>query len=197
MNIINIKDTSNKLFFIGGVVRDELLGRESFDIDITCVGNAIEYCSKFGEVVQVNPDFGTVRVKLSPLIRPSGTFSRIGEKDMIIVDFASTRSESYPRKGHLPVVDKIGCSLKEDVMRRDFTINALAKSVTTGEIVDYTGGLDDLKNKKLRVLHDKSFIDDPTRIIRALKFSVRFGFELDEHTKKLQQDYLDNINSII
>lgn len=194
MNIINIKDTSNKLFFIGGVVRDELLGRESFDIDITCVGNAIEYCSKFGEVVQVNPDFGTVRVKLSPLIRPSGTFSRIGEKDMIIVDFASTRSESYPRKGHLPVVDKIGCSLKEDVMRRDFTINALAKSVTTGEIVDYTGGLDDLKNKKLRVLHDKSFIDDPTRIIRALKFSVRFGFELDEHTKKLQQDYLDNIN---
>ena len=194
MNIINIKDTSNKLFFIGGVVRDELLGRESFDIDITCVGNAIEYCSKFGEVVQVNPDFGTVRVKLSPLIRPSGTFSRIGEKDAVVVDFASTRSESYPRKGHLPVVDKIGCSLREDVMRRDFTINAMAKSVTTGEIIDYTGGLEDLKNKKLRVLHDKSFIDDPTRIIRALKFSVRFGFELDEHTRKLQQDYLNNIN---
>ncbi len=194
MNIINIKDNSNKLFFIGGVVRDELLGRESFDIDITCVGNAIEYCSKFGEVVQVNHDFGTVRVKLSPLIRPSGTFSRIGEKDAVVVDFASTRSESYPRKGHLPVVDKIGCSLREDVMRRDFTINAMAKSVTTGEIIDYTGGLEDLKNKKLRVLHDKSFIDDPTRIIRALKFSVRFRFELDEHTRKLQQDYLNNIN---
>ena len=178
MNIINIKDTSNKLFFIGGVVRDELLGRESFDIDITYVGNAIEYCSKFGEVIQVNPDFGTVRVN-------------IGGRE---VDFASTRSESYPRKGHLPVVDKIGCSLKEDVMRRDFTINALAKSVTTGEIVDYTGGLEDLKNKKLRVLHDGSFIDDPTRIIRALKFSVRFGFDLDEHTRKLQEDYLANIN---
>ena len=178
MNIINIKDTSNKLFFIGGVVRDELLGRESFDIDITYVGNAIEYCSKFGEVIQVNPDFGTVRVN-------------IGGRE---VDFASTRSESYPRKGHLPVVEKIGCTLKEDVMRRDFTINALAKSVTTGEIVDYTGGLEDLKTKKLRVLHDGSFIDDPTRIIRALKFSVRFGFELDEHTRKLQEDYLANIN---
>ena len=178
MNIINIKDTSNKLFFIGGVVRDELLGRESFDIDITYVGNAIEYCSKFGEVIQVNPDFGTVRVN-------------IGGRE---VDFASTRSESYPRKGHLPVVEKIGCTLKEDVMRRDFTINALAKSVTTGEIVDYTGGLEDLKNKKLRVLHDESFIDDPTRIIRALKFSVRFGFDLDEHTRKLQEDYLANIN---
>ncbi len=204
MNIINIKDNSNKLFFIGGVVRDELLGRESFDIDITCVGNAIEYCSKFGEVVQVNPDFGTVRVKISP-INPLPNFSLSPpdkgeilpshkERGQLIVDFASTRSESYPRKGHLPVVEKIGCSLREDVMRRDFTINAMAKSVTTGEIIDYTGGLEDLKNKKLRVLHDKSFIDDPTRIIRALKFSVRFGFELDEHTRKLQQDYLNNIN---
>lgn len=178
MDIINIKDTSNKLFYIGGVVRDELLGRESFDIDITYVGNAIEYCGRFGEVIQENPDFGTVRVN-------------VGGRE---VDFASTRSESYPRKGHLPVVDKIGCSLREDVMRRDFTINALAKSVTTGEIIDYTDGLEDLKNKKLRVLHDESFIDDPTRIIRGLKFSVRFGFDLDEHTRKLQEDYLENIN---
>lgn len=178
MNIINIKDTSNKLFYIGGVVRDELLGRESFDIDITYVGNAIEYCSKFGEVIQENPDFGTVRVN-------------VGGRE---VDFASTRSESYPKKGHLPVVEKIGCSLKEDVMRRDFTINALAKSVTTGEIVDYTGGLEDLKNNKLKVLHDESFIDDPTRIIRGLKFSIRFGFDLDMHTRKLQEEYLANIN---
>ena len=186
MNIININDTSNKLFFIGGVVRDELLGRKSLDVDITYVGNAIEYCSKFGEVIQENPDFGTVRVKLDAKSDNNYTSS--------IVDFASTRSESYPHKGHLPVIDKIGCSLKEDVIRRDFTINALAKSVTTGEIIDYTGGLEDLKNKKLRVLHDNSFIDDPTRIIRALKFSVRFGFELEEHTKKLQEEYLANIN---
>lgn len=194
MNIININDTSNKLFFIGGVVRDELLGRESLDVDITYVGNAIEYCSKFGEVVQENPDFGTVRVKLSPSSAFQAPSPNNGEKDEVVVDFASTRSESYPKKGHLPVVEKIGCSLKEDVMRRDFTINALAKSVTTGEIVDYVGGLEDLKNKKLRVLHDKSFVDDPTRIIRGLKFAIRFGFELDEHTKKLQDEYLSHIN---
>lgn len=75
-----------------------------------------------------------------------------------------------------------------------FTINALAKSVATGEIVDYTGGLEDLKNKKLKVLHDESFIDDPTRIIRGLKFSIRFGFDLDMHTRKLQEEYLANIN---
>lgn len=194
MSIIKINDNSNKLFYIGGIVRDELLGRESLDVDITYVGNAIEYCSKFGEVVQVNPDFGTVRVAMPSHPSLCNTHSPIGTMDEVTVDFASTRSESYPQKGHLPVVEKIGCSLKEDVMRRDFTINALAKSVTTGEIVDYVGGLEDLKNKKLRVLHDESFIDDPTRIIRGLKFATRFGFELEEHTKKLQDEYLANIN---
>lgn len=203
MNIININDTSNKLFYIGGVVRDELLNKQSIDIDITYVGNAIEYCSKFGEVIQINPDFGTVRVKIpsSPhreiadFVPSTGSEHNVSEElNNVIVDFASTRSESYPKKGHLPVVDKIGCSLKEDVLRRDFTINALAKSVTTGEIVDYVGGLKDLKNKKLRVLHDNSFIDDPTRIIRGLKFAMRFNFELEEHTKKLQDEYLKNIN---
>ena len=198
MSIIKINDNSNKLFYIGGVVRDELLGRESLDVDITYVGNAIEYCSKFGEVVQVNPDFGTVKVAIPPLLEitdfgpPASGGHKVSKK--MYVDFASTRSESYPKKGHLPVVEKIGCSLKEDVMRRDFTINALAKSVTTEEIVDYVGGLEDLKNKKLRVLHDESFIEDPTRIIRGLKFATRFGFELEEHTKKLQDEYLANIN---
>lgn len=203
MNIININDTSNKLFYIGGVVRDELLDKQSIDIDITYVGNAIEYCSKFGEVIQINPDFGTVRVKIpsSPhreiadFVPSTGSGHNVSEElNNVIVDFASTRSETYPKKGHLPVVDKIGCSLKEDVLRRDFTINALAKSITTGKIVDYVGGLKDLKNKKLRVLHDNSFIDDPTRIIRGLKFAMRFDFELEEHTKKLQNEYLQNIN---
>lgn len=203
MNIININDTSNKLFYIGGVVRDELLDKQSIDIDITYVGNAIEYCSKFGEVIQINPDFGTVRVKIpsSPhreianFVPSTGSGHNVSEElNNVIVDFASTRSETYPKKGHLPVVEKIGCSLKKDVIRRDFTINALAKSITTGEIVDYVGGLKDLKNKKLRVLHDNSFIDDPTRIIRGLKFAMRFNFELEEHTKKLQDEYLKNIN---
>lgn len=178
MNIINLKDKN--LYYIGGVVRDEILGLESFDIDLTYDGNAVEYAKKLKdiEIIQVNEPFGTVRIK-------SGNE---------IIDIASTRSESYPQKGHLPVIDEIGCSLKEDVMRRDFTINAMAKSTYTGEIIDYTGGIEDIKNKKLRVLHDKSFVDDPTRILRALKFSIRFGFELEEHTKKLQEQYLQQIN---
>ena len=173
---MNTKD--GKLFYIGGVVRDELLGRKSLDVDITYVGNAIEDCSDMGEVIRTNPDFGTIRVKID------------GKE----VDIASTRSEIYPKAGHLPVVDKIGCSLKEDVLRRDFTINSLAKSLQTGEIIDYTGGLDDLKNGILRVLHDKSFIDDPTRILRLLKFSLRFGFKADKHTQKLMEEYLQNVN---
>ncbi len=204
MNIININD--NKLYFVGGVVRDELLGVESLDVDLVYEGNAIEFAENLEippaplckggkvktslvkggganapegfEILQINEPFGTVRVK-------------IGGHE---IDIASTREEIYERKGHLPTVTKIGCPLKDDVKRRDFTINSLYKSVATGEIVDLTGGLEDLKNKTIRVLHDESFIDDPTRIIRALKFSVRFGFKLDKHTRKLQDDYLKNIN---
>lgn len=178
MEIVNIKDTSHKLYYVGGVVRDELLGKTSLDIDIVYEGNAIEKCSAFGEVVRTNPDFGTVRVNI----------------DGNETDFALTRTERYDRKGHLPQVENIGCSLNEDVKRRDFTINSLYKSISSGEILDFTGGLEDLKNKKIRILHNESFIDDPTRIIRALKFAHRFGFELEENTKKLRDEYLKNIN---
>jgi len=169
----------DKLFYIGGMVRDELLGRESFDIDITYVGNAIAYAKSLPcRIIQVNEKFGTVKI----------------EVDGREIDLASTRDESYPRKGHLPIVTDIGCSLEQDVRRRDFTINTLAKSVKTGEIVDYLGGVDDINARYIRVLHDNSFIDDPTRIIRGLKFSVRFGFELDEYTEKLQSEYLEDVN---
>ncbi|MBR2526020.1 CCA tRNA nucleotidyltransferase, partial [bacterium] len=179
MSIISLYEKSDKLFFVGGFVRDELLGIKSHDIDLTYVGNAVEFAKTLDyEITQINEEFGSVHLKIG-----SKTF-----------DITSTRTENYPQKGHLPVVDKIGCSLKEDVKRRDFTVNAIAKNCQSGEIVDYVGGREDLKNKKLRVLHDKSFIDDPTRIIRGLKFSVRFGFEPEEHTKNLQEDYLKHVN---
>lgn len=178
INTMNIVDEN--LYYIGGVVRDKILGQPSFDIDITYIGNAIEFAKNIpdAKILQINEPFGTVRIKYN--------------KEEI--DIASTRSEIYPQKGHLPVVQNIGCSLKKDVLRRDFTINAMAQSTLTGEIIDYTNGLEDIKTKTLRVLHDNSFIDDPTRIVRALKFAVRFNFELDKHSKKLQDKYLDNIN---
>lgn len=175
---MNIRDKN--LYYIGGVVRDEILGKESIDTDLTYVGDAIEFAQniKDAEILRINKPFGTVKIKYE------------GKE----IDIASTRSEIYPQKGHLPVVKEIGCSLKQDVMRRDFTINAMAKSTFNGEITDYTGGLDDIKNKKIRILHKDSFIDDPTRIVRALKFRVRFGFEPEEETKKLQTEYLKNVN---
>ena len=172
---MTIKDKN--LYFVGGVVRDELIGQPSFDIDFCYEGDAIKFSKDFN-VIKTNPAFGTVRIIND-------------EKE---IDIASTRTEKYPKKGHLPVVEKIGCALEEDLKRRDFTINALAKNTITGEISDFFGGLEDIKNKKLRVLHNESFIDDPTRIIRALKFAIRFGFELDEHSKALQDSYLENIN---
>lgn len=171
---------TENLYYIGGIVRDEILQKPSFDVDLTYVGNSIEFAKNLKgiEILKINEPFGTVRVMAN------------GQE----VDIASTRAEIYEKAGHLPTVTKIGCDLREDVLRRDFTINALAKNYDTGEIVDYTGGLEDIKQKKLRVLHDKSFIDDPTRIIRALKFAVRFGFELEENTKHLRDEYLKNIN---
>lgn len=167
------------LYYVGGVVRDEILGVQSFDTDFCYEGDAISFAENAGlNIIKRNPDFGTVRVLFD------------GKE----IDIASTRKETYPQAGHLPEVTDIGCELKEDLKRRDFTINALAKNTLTGEISDYFNGLEDLKSKTLRVLHDNSFIDDPTRIIRALKFSVRFDFDLDEKTKKLQEEYLNNIN---
>lgn len=190
---MELKDKN--LYYIGGVVRDEIIGLPSFDIDLTYNGNAIEFAKSIesAEIVQINEPFGTVRIKLKNSTPPNLP-SKEEENTSQEIDIASTRSETYPQKGHLPIVDKIGCSLKEDVLRRDFTINAMAKSTLTGEIIDYTGGLNDIKTKTLRVLHDKSFIDDPTRILRMLKFAIRFGFEPDAHTKELQNDYIANIN---
>ena len=125
MNIINLHDKN--LYYIGGVVRDELLGKESFDIDLTYEGDAVEFAKNINgvQIKQINKDFGTVRILYD------------GKE----IDIASTRNEIYPHKGHLPEVFDIGCSLRDDVLRRDFTINALAKSTMTGEIKDFTGGL--------------------------------------------------------
>lgn len=160
------------------------------DIDITVEGNAIDFAKILekdckAKVSSVHKDFGTVKIEF-----PIGP-------NWQKIDLASTRSESYPKAGHLPHVDKIGCSLKEDVLRRDFTINSLAMSLNQdsfADLINYARGFEDLKNKKIKILHDKSFIDDPTRIIRALKYSTRLGFELDEKTLKLQEEYLNNIN---
>ena len=177
-------DNGFKIYLIGGVVRDLLLEKKIIDIDVTVEGNATEFChtlsdKKICKILQVQNELKTVKALF---------------KNDIVIDFASTRQEFYPKRGHLPVIARIGCTLEEDVLRRDFTINSLAISLNEkdfGTVIDYVGGVEDIKNKILKVLHDNSFNEDPSRIIRGLKFAARFNFHRDEHTKELQEKYIN------
>lgn len=178
------------IFLIGGVVRDIIIGKMSLDTDITVQGNAIEFANylqdRYGEcfeVKEVHDSFKTAKV----LFRKG--------HEVIALDIASTRKESYPYPSSLPLIEETGCLLYEDVIRRDFSINSMALSLnqsTFCELIDYLGGYDDLQKGVIRVLHPLSFIDDPTRIIRALKFSVRFGYRLENETERLMRECLDS-----
>jgi tRNA nucleotidyltransferase (CCA-adding enzyme) len=159
-------------YLVGGFARDLLLGVKNFDLDIVVEGDGIkfaEYCAKLlkGKLVR-HRRFGTATVVL---------------KHGLKIDFASARSEVYPQPASLPVVKPSG--LKDDLFRRDFTINAMAISLQErefGNLIDFFGGKADLKSKKVRILHDLSFIDDPTRILRAVRFEQRYGFQIEPGT---------------
>ncbi|MDD3238319.1 MAG: hypothetical protein PHV37_09525 [Candidatus Gastranaerophilales bacterium] len=183
------EETDYKTFLIGGVVRDLILNRAVLDIDIIVEGDAICFAeslvkSSDAEIIQVQETLRTAKVLF---------------KNGQIVDYASTRSEYYPESGCLPVIKSIGCPLSEDVLRRDFTINTLAVSLNKDskfELVDYLNGYQDILDKKIKVLHQKSYADDPSRIVRALKFAVRLGFEPDNETYKQQKDFLSEIKCL-
>ncbi len=162
-------------YLVGGVVRDMLLKQPSSDWDIVVEGDAIELAKVIAAQnkakVTAYEQFGTATL----------TFV-----DGMVMDFATARSEYYPQPGALPVV-KAG-TIKEDLFRRDFTVNALAVILNPpsfGELQDFYGGLIDLKKRKIHVLHDKSFFDDPTRILRAVRFESRFGFQIGQETLRL------------
>ena len=119
-----------KLYYVGGVVRDKLINAKSIDTDFCFEGNAIKYAKQQKlNIIKTNPAFGTVRVEID------------GKE----IDIASTRTETYPRKGHLPMVENIGCSLKDDLKRRDFTINSIANRTTDNQLIDYFGGIEDVE----------------------------------------------------
>jgi len=165
-----------KAYLVGGPVRDLVLKHPHIDLDFTVEGNAIRLADSFAQAhrgahVVRHPAFKTAAVRLA---------------DGILVDFATARSETYTRGGAFPKVKPSG--IKDDLFRRDFTINAMAVSLdpmTWGKIVDPYDGLADLKLRRIRVLHDKSFVDDPTRILRAARFKARLGFRMEAKTLKL------------
>jgi tRNA nucleotidyltransferase (CCA-adding enzyme) len=157
------------VYLVGGAVRDLLLGRGRADIDLVVEGDAAALASRLGTEVVSHERFGTAKVVL----------------DDHEVDIAAARSESYPRPGALPVVEP-GADLAADLRRRDFTINAMAIPLQgEPELIDPYGGQADLAGKQLRVLHDGSFVDDPTRAIRAARYAARFGFALEPQTDEL------------
>jgi tRNA nucleotidyltransferase (CCA-adding enzyme) len=164
-------------FLVGGFVRDLLIGRRDYDLDIAVEGRGIEFAKSFCEGSRCrlvsHARFGTATVEIE------------GDR-ALKVDFASTRRETYPAPAALPVVSL--STLKDDLARRDFTINTLAVGLDSGgfgKLVDPFGGKQDLDKGLVRVLHDRSFIDDPTRILRAVRFEQRFGFRIEPHTLRL------------
>ena len=161
----------DRLFLAGGIVRDLLLGCTGYDIDLAVEGDAMRLARALAEeenaLITLYPAFGTAKILW-------GRYS---------LDFASTRQESYSRPGALPAV-RPG-SLTEDLQRRDFTINAMAVSLNQtdfGVLIDTCGGRRDMDSKLVRVLHEMSFQDDPTRIWRALRYGQRLNFTIEPQT---------------
>ena len=156
------------IYLVGGAVRDLLLGRERTDVDLVVEGDAAELARRLGGEVIEHERFATAKAELGELR----------------IDLASARAETYPQPGALPEVRPAG--LDEDLERRDFTINAMAVSLSADpSLIDPHGGQADLDAGLLRGLHDGSFVDDPTRALRAARYAARFGFELEPHTAEL------------
>ncbi|MBC7333871.1 MAG: CBS domain-containing protein [Actinobacteria bacterium] len=169
------------VYLVGGVVRDILLNVPNLDVDIVVEGDGIKFANELSKEckckIESHYKFGT-----AVLILESGQH----------VDIATARKEYYEKPAALPCVEV--SSIKEDLSRRDFTINAMAVSLNEydfGEILDFFGGRKDLRDKKVKVLHKMSFVEDPTRIFRAVRFEQRLGFKMDELTEKLARSAIE------
>ena len=182
-------------YLVGGAVRDLLLRERTIDIDIAVEGDGIafaqELARRLGGHVRAHPKFRTAVIVAAEADGGEG----------LRVDVASTRSEFYPAPAALPVVEH--ATLRSDLARRDFTMNAMAVSLRTedlGELHDYFGGMRDLSARRVVVLHNLSFIEDPTRIFRALRYEARYGLRMDAHTYNLalacsQMDLVGDLSS--
>ncbi len=164
-----------QVYLVGGVVRDLLLGYPILDLDVVVEGNGIAFAHSVARRlkgrIRTHPKFGTAVV-----ILPSGRR----------IDVATARTEFYQEPASLPVVEQ--SSIRQDLYRRDFTINSMAVALTGrrfGELLDFFGGLKDLQNGRIRVLHNLSFVEDPTRIFRGVRFEQRYGFRMESQTELL------------
>jgi tRNA nucleotidyltransferase (CCA-adding enzyme) len=183
----------NALYIVGGFVRDLLLEKPSLDLDLVVEGDAIQLArslnENYGGRLTTHSRFGTAKWLLDGFRKKLA--SRLGYTDRDeelpeFLDLISARTEFYLHPTALPTVER--GSIKLDLHRRDFTINTMALRLDGyhyGELHDYWGGLNDLHNGLVRVLHSLSFVDDPTRMLRAVRFEQRFGFTIEERTLEL------------
>ncbi|HYG59183.1 MAG TPA: CBS domain-containing protein, partial [Symbiobacteriaceae bacterium] len=165
-------------YAVGGFVRDLLMGRPNLDIDITVEGDGIIYARALAEALGA-------RIKEVPRFRTAHIYIRPERPDMPSrVDVATARREFYEHAAALPLVEH--ADLREDLYRRDFSINAMAIPLTPAGprgVVDFFGGMADLQARQIRILHTLSFAEDPTRILRAVRFAHRYGFTLEPETE--------------
>ena len=173
------------LYLVGGVVRDLILGRSNFDIDMVVEGDAIALGKLLAEMtggkITTHPRFGTAKLTW----------------DKWTIDIVTARSETYARPGALPTA-KPGI-LAADLFRRDFTINAMAVELISGrwgQLIDLYGGQQDLKQKQIRILHKGSFTDDATRIWRAIRYEQRLDFNIEANTLRLLKRDIPQLDTI-
>jgi tRNA nucleotidyltransferase (CCA-adding enzyme) len=166
------------VYVVGGTVRDLLLGRESLDVDIAVEGDALAFARGLGGEATEHGRFGTAVVRL-----PDGRQ----------LDVVTCRRETYAAPAALPDVE--AGTIEDDLARRDFTVNAIAASLGDdfGRLVDPHGGRADLDDRVIRVLHGGSFVDDPTRIFRAVRYETRLGFRMDGETERLAREGVGGI----
>jgi tRNA nucleotidyltransferase (CCA-adding enzyme) len=178
------EELGQEVFLVGGLVRDLLLGRSrEQDIDLVVEGSARELAEALAE------RFGKAHVLPHERFQTASLVFEHGQR----IDLATARTEVYTRPAALPVVK--GSTLKQDLARRDFSINAMAVRLTGprfAELVDYFGARRDLADGRIRVLHNHSFTDDPTRILRAIRFEARLDFRLEALTEHLLKQALQD-----
>jgi tRNA nucleotidyltransferase (CCA-adding enzyme) len=165
-------------YLVGGAVRDLLLRNYNLDLDFVIEGEGIPFSKELAR------DFPDCRIRSHEKFGTAVMLFSDGFK----IDIATARHEYYARPGALPTVET--SSIKRDLYRRDFTINTLAVNLnprTLGQLIDFFGGARDIKEKAIRVLHNLAFVEDPTRILRAVRFSSRFGFVISKHTLNLMK----------
>jgi tRNA nucleotidyltransferase (CCA-adding enzyme) len=187
-----LRDTSkeaNKLgqrvYLVGGIVRDLLIGYPNFDLDLVIEGDAMKLANRIARMSEaklvIHPRFNTAKIK-------SGDFA---------IDIATARSETYASPGALPMVTP--STIEKDLFRRDFSINAMSISLTPeryGELFDPYHGKDDLDLHLIRILHAGSFTDDATRILRAIRYEQRLGFNLEHETARLLKRDIPMLDAI-